>query len=377
MLLLADRNFYSYQLWNAAAATGAHLLWRVKAGTHLPVVAELPDGSWLTRIPDPRAAQARRHKNGQRRRRGSTPGPDTGPLPGITVRVIEYVLTVTAGDGRTRTERYRHITTLTDWRACPAAELAAGYAWRWAIDPGKQGAWHGDIGLIPADKLPQPAAVWHTAVSLVTTSSPAYGTLPGAILVSLQRMAIGFAVGGTPAVLLALVAGLSRLGENAVDPLLQIVRMLPLFGLIPVFIVWFGIGELPKIILIALGAAIPLYLNTFAGIRGVDAKLAEVGRVQRLTRAETIRHIVLPGALPQALTGLRQSLGVAWLALVVAEQVNANAGLGFMISQATQFLRNDVILVALAVYAVLGLITDALVRLLERRALAWRRGILG
>ncbi len=232
-------------------------------------------------------------------------------------------------------------------------------------------------GLIPADKLPPPTTVWHTAVSLVTTSSPAYGTLQGAMLISLQRMAIGFAVGGTIAVLLALVAGLSRLGENAVDPLLQIVRMLPLFGLIPVFIVWFGIGELPKIILIALGAAIPLYLNTFAGIRGVDAKLAEVGRVQRLTRAETIRHIVLPGALPQALTGLRQSLGVAWLALVVAEQVNANAGLGFMISQATQFLRNDVILVALAVYAVLGLITDALVRLLERRALAWRRGILG
>ena len=232
-------------------------------------------------------------------------------------------------------------------------------------------------GMIPADKLPPPTTVWHTAVSLVTASSPAYGTLQGAMLVSLQRMAIGFAVGGTIAVLLALVAGLSRLGENAVDPLLQIVRMLPLFGLIPVFIVWFGIGELPKIILIALGAAIPLYLNTFAGIRSVDAKLAEVGRVQRLTRAETIRHIVLPGALPQALTGLRQSLGVAWLALVVAEQVNANAGLGFMISQATQFLRNDVILVALAVYAVLGLITDALVRLLERRALAWRRGILG
>ena len=179
-------------------------------------------------------------------------------------------------------------------------------------------------GLIPADKLPPPTTIWHTAVTLVTTNSPAYGTLQGAMLVSLERMAVGFAVGGTIAVLLALVAGLSRLGENAVDPLLQILRMLPLFGLIPVFIVWFGIGELPKIILIALGAAIPLYLNTFAGIRSVDA----------------------------------------------------NAGLGFMISQATQFLRNDVILVALAVYAVLGLITDGLVRLLERRALTWRRGLL-
>ena len=136
MLLLADRNFYSYQLWNAAAATGAHLLWRVKAGTHLPVVRPLPDGSWLTHINDPRAVQARLNKNGQRRRRGSTLGPESGPLPGITVRVIEYILAVTADDGTVRTERYRHITTLADWRAFPAAELAALYARRWAIETG-------------------------------------------------------------------------------------------------------------------------------------------------------------------------------------------------------------------------------------------------
>jgi hypothetical protein len=136
MLLLADRNFYGYDLWNAAAGTGAHLLWRVKASTHLPVVAELPDGSWLTHINDPRAVRARAHKNGQRRRRGSTLPPETGPLPGITVRVIQYALTVTTEDGRTRTERYRLITTLTDWRACPAAELAACYARRWAIETG-------------------------------------------------------------------------------------------------------------------------------------------------------------------------------------------------------------------------------------------------
>ena len=136
MLLLADRNFYGYDLWNAAAGTGAHLLWRVKASTHLPVVAELPDGSWLTHINDPRAVRARAHKNGQRRRRGSTLPPETGPLTGITVRVIQYALTVTTSDGAVRTERYRLITTLTDWRACPAAELAACYAWRWAIETG-------------------------------------------------------------------------------------------------------------------------------------------------------------------------------------------------------------------------------------------------
>jgi sulfonate transport system permease protein len=157
---------------------------------------------------------------------------------------------------------------------------------------------------------------------------------------------------------------------------MQMLRTLPLFGLIPVFIVWFGIGELPKILLIAIGAAIPLYLNTFSGIRNVDAKLAEAGTSLGLSRAEMLWHIVLPGALPQVLVGLRQSLGVAWLALVVAEQINANAGLGFMISQATQFLRNDVIFVALLVYCALGLLTDALVRLLERRALAWRHGLL-
>jgi hypothetical protein len=136
MLLIADRGFYSYQLWTAAAATGAALLWRAKNDMHLPVLAELPDGSWLTRLSDPGAARARRHKNGKRRRRGSTRPPDTSPLPGITVRVISFTLTITADDGKRRTERYRLLTTLLDHRACPAADLAAGYAWRWAIETG-------------------------------------------------------------------------------------------------------------------------------------------------------------------------------------------------------------------------------------------------
>jgi hypothetical protein len=137
MLLLADRNFYSYRLWRAAAATGAELLWRVTGDMHLPVVRELPDGSWLTHVNDPRAVQARLRKNGQRRRRSSCVlGPETGPLPGITVRVIEFVLAVTAGDGAVRTERYRLITTVTSWQALPAAELAACYARRWAIETG-------------------------------------------------------------------------------------------------------------------------------------------------------------------------------------------------------------------------------------------------
>ncbi len=240
------------------------------------------------------------------------------------------------------------------------------------------GLWQGEseLGIVSTQKLPPPSEVWSTAISLITTNSPAYGTLQGAMLVSLERVAIGFGFGATAGILLALVAGLSRVGEYAADPPMQMLRTLPLFGLIPVFIVWFGIGELPKILLIAIAATIPLYLNTFAGIRSVDAKLAEVGQVQQLRRTEVIRHIVLPGALPQMLTGLRLSLGVSWLALVVAEQINANAGLGYMINQAEQFNRNDVIFVCLLVYCILGLLTDALVRLLERRALSWRRNFL-
>jgi len=154
------------------------------------------------------------------------------------------------------------------------------------------------------------------------------------------------------------------------------IRMLPLFGLVPVFIVWFGIGTLPKLLLVALGAGVPLYLNTYSGIRSVNARLHELGRVLGMSRWELLRHVVFPGALPQMLVGLRQSLGLAWLSLVVAEQINANAGLGYIINQATQFLQNDVIFVALIVYTLLGLMTDWAVRVLERRALAWRPDLL-
>ncbi len=227
------------------------------------------------------------------------------------------------------------------------------------------------LGLLPARLLAAPSQIAATALDLVRS-----GTLPTAIAVSLERVLLGFAAGAVAGVGLALVAGLSRTGENAVDPIMQMLRALPFFGLIPLFILWFGIGETPKVLLVALAVSFPLYLNTFAGIRGVDGKLAEVARTLRLGRTALVRHIVLPGALPQTLVGLRQSLGVAWLALIVAEQVNADAGLGYMINDAREFLRTDVIVVGLLVYSALGLLTDALVRLLERRALVWRREFL-
>jgi sulfonate transport system permease protein len=229
------------------------------------------------------------------------------------------------------------------------------------------------IGLISPNKVDSPATIVHTAYTLITTNSPTYGTLQGSLLVSLERWAIGCSAGVAIGVALGLISGLSRAGETVLDPIVQALRSIPLFGLVPLFVVWFGIGELPKVLLVMLTSIFLMYVSTFSGIRNVDPKLGELGQVLGLKRGELIRHIVLPGALPEALTGLRLSAVASLLALVVAEQINANAGLGNMIQQAQSFLQNDIIMVALIVYAILGLIADSIVRLLERRALAWRR----
>jgi sulfonate transport system permease protein len=228
-------------------------------------------------------------------------------------------------------------------------------------------------GVLPATRLASPASIAHTAYTLVTTNSPTYGTLQASLLVSAERWGIGLCVGVAIAVLLAVASGLSRIGEYAFDPVLNAARSIPLLGLLPLFIVWFGIGNMPKILIVVLGALFPMYVNTFAGIRGVDPKLGELGQVLGLSRWELVRHVVLPGSLPSALTGLRLSVVGSLLALVVGEQINANAGLGFMINTAEQFLANNIIMVCLFMYAILGLLADGAVRLVERRALAWRR----
>jgi sulfonate transport system permease protein len=252
----------------------------------------------------------------------------------------------------------------------------AAVAWTRLISPvAAVGIWQllSSTGVLPPSKLVSPAAIAHTAYTLITTNSPTYGTLQGSLLVSVERWGIGFGLGTVIAVLLAVCTGLSRIAETALDPILQALRSIPLLGVLPLFIVWFGIGELPKDLIVLLGALFPMYVNTFAGIRGVDPKLGELAQVLGLRRRELITQIVLPGALPQALTGMRLAVVTSLIALVVGEQINANAGLGFMVTQAEQFLQNNVIMVSLIVYAVLGLIADALVRMLERRALRWRR----
>ena len=223
------------------------------------------------------------------------------------------------------------------------------------------------LGVIPSRLVASPAEILETFWTLTVSAE-----LPAHLLVSLGRVTVGLAIGVAAGAACALVAGLSRLGEDAVDAPLQMLRTLPHLAMVPLFILWFGIGETPKIALVALGVMFPIYLNLFAGIRGVDPKLVEAANTLGLSRAELIRHVILPGALPSALVGLRYALGVAWLSLVVGEQINAQSGIGYMMMDAREFLRTDIILVGLLVYALLGLGADQLVRTFERRALVWR-----
>ncbi|MFJ8731269.1 ABC transporter permease [Streptomyces bauhiniae] len=227
-------------------------------------------------------------------------------------------------------------------------------------------------GVLAPDVLASPGRIAQVAGDLT-----ADGSLPSAMAISLQRVAAGLVLGTVVGTGLALISGLFRIGEDVVDAPVQMLRTVPFVGLIPLFIIWFGIGETPKIAIITLGVTFPLYLNVYAGIRGVDSQLIEAGESLGLSRWGLVRHVVLPGALPGALTGLRYSLGIAWLALVFAEQVNADSGIGFLMVQARDFLRTDVIVVCLIVYAFLGLLADFIVRSLERLLLRWRPTFTG
>ncbi|GAB3654177.1 ABC transporter permease [Nocardioides korecus] len=224
-------------------------------------------------------------------------------------------------------------------------------------------------GVLPADRLAPPLQILRAM-----GQEWEKGTLQAATGISLQRVVLGFALGAAVALVLAAVAGMSRIGEDVVDPPMQMLRTVPHLGLLPLLVLWLGIDEAPKITLIALGVAFPLYVNTVAGIRGVDATYLDAARAIRLSWWSRLRHVVVPGALPSVLVGLRLSLGVAWLSLIVAEQINATSGIGYLVSDAASFGRTDVVVGGLLIYSLLGLATDALVRSIERKALAWRHG---
>ncbi len=201
--------------------------------------------------------------------------------------------------------------------------------------------------------------------------------LLGDILSSLRRAGLGLAFGVLGGTVLAVASGLSRAGEALIDGPIQIKRSVPTLALIPLFIAWFGIGEEMKIVTIALISMIPIYVNTHNGLRSIDGKYAELAETIGLGRGEFIRHVVLPGALPGFLLGLRFAVTSALLGLVVVEQYNATSGIGHMMTLAEEYGATDVLVVGLVLYGVFGFLADTAVRLTERKVLAWRRTLEG
>lgn len=222
-------------------------------------------------------------------------------------------------------------------------------------------------GVLSERVLPAPSLILDAGWQLTTS-----GELAHALTVSGTRVVQGLLLGGVIGVLLGTIVGLSRFAEATVDPPLQMLRALPHLGLIPLFILWFGIGETPKILLVALGVAFPLYLNTFSAIRQIDRKFLDTAVVLGFSWWQRFTVIIAPSIAPQLLVGLRQSLAIAWLSLIVAEQINAESGLGYIINNARDFLRIDVIIFGLVVYALMGIATDGIVRILEKRSLRYR-----
>lgn len=191
------------------------------------------------------------------------------------------------------------------------------------------------------------------------------------ILISALRAATGFAIGGTIGFVLGLLNGLSGIGERLLDSTLQMVRNVPHLALIPLVILWFGIDEEAKLFLVALGVFFPIYLNTFHGIRNVDRQLIEMGRSYGMSQTELVWRIVLPGALPSILVGVRFSLGIMWLTLIVAETIAGGAGIGHMAMEAREFMRTDIVVLSIIIYALFGKLADSLARGLERLWLSW------
>ena len=214
--------------------------------------------------------------------------------------------------------------------------------------------------------LPSPVAVAAAGWSLMLS-----GELPHHMGVSFLRAMAGLAVGGGIGFTLGLANGSSVFSYRATDTTLQMARNVPHLALIPLVILWFGIGEEAKLFLVALGVFFPVYVNTLHGIRSVDPQLVEMGRCYGMTRAALFRRVVLPGALPSVFVGLRFALGIMWLTLIVAETIAAQSGIGYMAMQARDFLQTDVIVLAILIYAALGKLADSVTRTLERRCLAW------
>lgn len=225
----------------------------------------------------------------------------------------------------------------------------------------------GSLGWIGPNLLPTPYAIVRQFFRLVAS-----GEMLDHFRISFIRAMLGFVLGGLAGFLLGLSTGLGKIAERTLDPSLQMLRTVPLLSLIPLFILWFGIGEFSKTLMISLGAFFPMYVNTFLGIRSVDIKLFEVSRIFQFSKWQQINKVIIPSALPNILLGVRLSLGVSWLVLVVAEMMGTSAGIGYMIQDARAYSQTDIVFVGIIIFAIVGKLSDSVVRVLEKRLLRWR-----
>lgn len=225
------------------------------------------------------------------------------------------------------------------------------------------------LGWLSARVLPAPVDVIKAAWKLAES-----GELWVHVKVSAGRALAGLAVGGGLGLALGLLTGSVRFFETLLDSTIQMVRNIPALALIPLVILWFGIDETAKLFLISVSVFFPIYLNTFHGIRNVDPQLIEMGRTYGLTRWQLYRAVILPGALSSILVGLRFSLGLMWVILIVAETISAQAGIGYLTMNAREFLQTDIVLVGILLYALLGKLADLFARGLEQWLLRWHPG---
>ncbi|WP_018663876.1 aliphatic sulfonate ABC transporter permease SsuC [Heyndrickxia acidiproducens] len=221
-------------------------------------------------------------------------------------------------------------------------------------------------GIVSSKILPAPSDVFVAAVKLAET-----GELGHHVWVSLWRALTGFLIGGSIGFVLGLLNGLFRSSELLLDTSVQMLRNIPHLALIPLVILWFGIGEEAKIFLVSLGVLFPVYLNTYHGIKSVDKGLIEMGKIYGLKGFSMFSHIIFPGALSSILVGIRFSLGVMWITLIVAETISSTSGIGYMAMTAREFMQMDVILLSILLYALFGKLSDAIARFFEKRWLKW------
>ncbi|MBX3069487.1 MAG: ABC transporter permease [Thermomicrobiales bacterium] len=223
-----------------------------------------------------------------------------------------------------------------------------------------------NAGVYGRGQLPAPIDVWRAAEQLWNS-----GALVNHIQISVERVIRGFGIGSLIAVAIALVVGLSPIAGYLIDPTVQAFRAIPSLAWVPLFVLWMGIGEQPKITLIAVGAFFPVYANLVSGIRQIDRKLIEAADAYGYRRIAMAWEVILPASLPSLMTGLRLGLAQAWLFLVAAELIGASTGLGFLLVDGQNSGRADVIVLSIILLAILGKVTDVILQKLEGYLLRW------